>query len=96
MLMATGLVAFFNAAANICYASLFWFVAKWAQGGFILFTLISAILAGSTLTIFIQLTRHATIETSERVCASRMVYYLGVGMISNVSICPFPILATTH
>ncbi|KAK6849849.1 hypothetical protein PG995_013682 [Apiospora arundinis] len=59
------------------------------SGGFILFTLISAILAGSTLTIFIQLTRHATIETSERVCASRMVYYLGVGMISNILMIPF-------
>ncbi|KAK8135827.1 hypothetical protein PG984_003767 [Apiospora sp. TS-2023a] len=89
MLMATGLVAFFNAAANICYASLFWFVAKWAQGGFILFTLISTVLAASTLTVFIQLTRHATIETSERVLASRMVYYLGVGMISNILMIPF-------
>ncbi|KAK8058315.1 hypothetical protein PG994_008763 [Apiospora phragmitis] len=89
MLLATGLVAFFNAAANICYASLFWFVAKWAQGGFILFTLISAILAASTLTVFIQLTRHATIETTERVLASRMVYYLGVGMISNILMIPF-------
>ncbi|KAK8035371.1 hypothetical protein PG993_010366 [Apiospora rasikravindrae] len=89
MLLATGLVAFFNAAANICYASLFWFVAKWAQGGFILFTLISAVLAASTLTVFIQLTRHATIETTERVLASRMVYYLGVGMISNILMIPF-------
>lgn len=89
ILLATGLVAFFIRAANFCFASLFWFVTKWAEGGFVLFTLVSVVLAVCTVTVFIQLTRHATIETTERVIASRMVYFLGVALVSNVLMIPF-------
>lgn len=89
ILLATGLVAFFIRAANFCFASLFWFVTKWAEGGFVLFTLVSVVLAVCTVTIFVQLTRHATIETTERVIASRMVYFLGVALVSNVLMIPF-------
>lgn len=96
MLLATGLVAFFIRAANFCFASLFWFVAKWAEGGFVLFTLVSVVLAVCTVTVFVQLTRHATIETTERVIASRMVYFLGVALVSNVLMIPFFLALTVQ
>ena len=34
--------------------------------------------------IFVRLSQSTTIETSERVAASRMVYYLALAVVSNV------------
>jgi hypothetical protein len=86
LILITALVAFFVPSSDFCFASLFWFVAKWAKGGFVLFTIIPAVLAGCATTIFLKLTRYSTIETSERVQASRMIYYISMGIISNVSL----------
>ncbi len=85
-LVITGLVAFFIRAPNFCFASLFWFVAKWAEGAFILLTIIAVVLALCITLIYVKLTRCTTIETSERVGASRMLYYLVVAVLSNVSL----------
>lgn len=84
LLLITGLVTFFVPSSDFCFASLFWFVAKWAEGGFALFTIISVTLIGCAITVFVKLTRYSTIETSERVEASRMVYFLSVAILSNV------------
>lgn len=84
LLLVMGLVTFFVPSADFCFASLFWFVAKWAVGGFALFTLMSVVLIGCAIIIFVKLTRHSTIETSERVEASRMVYFLSVAILSDV------------
>ncbi|CAJ2507898.1 Uu.00g090840.m01.CDS01 [Anthostomella pinea] len=89
MLLGTGLVAFFIPAPNFCFASLFWFVAKWAEGGFVLLLGIAVILVLCTVVLFLKLTRYANIETSQRVGASRMVYYLAVGVVSNALMVPF-------
>ncbi|KAH6655119.1 hypothetical protein BKA67DRAFT_226745 [Truncatella angustata] len=89
LLVITGLVTFFIPSADFCFASLFWFVAKWAEGGFALFTVISVVLVGCVITVFLKLTRHSTIETSTRVEASRMVYFLSVAIVSNVFLVPF-------
>ncbi|KAI1867953.1 uncharacterized protein JN550_006760 [Neoarthrinium moseri] len=94
LLVITGLVAFFIPSSDFCFASLFWFVAKWAEGGFALFMTISVILIACAVIVFLKLTRHATIETSERVQASRMVYYLAVGILSNILMVPFFIYLT--
>lgn len=85
LLVITGLVAFFIRAPNFCFASLFWFVAKWAEGAVALFILIAVTLALCIAFLYVKLTRHSTIETSERVGASRMIYYLVVAVLSNVS-----------
>ena len=86
LLVATGLVAFFIRAPNFCFASLFWFVAKWAEGAFALLAIIDVALVGCIVVIYMKLTRYTTIENSERVGASRIVYYLIVGVLSNVSV----------
>ncbi|KAF3025844.1 hypothetical protein E8E14_014742 [Neopestalotiopsis sp. 37M] len=94
LLLVMGLVTFFVPSADFCFASLFWFVAKWAVGGFALFTLMSVVLIGCAIIIFVKLTRHSTIETSERVEASRMVYFLSVAILSDVLVVPFFIYLT--
>ncbi|KAI0011152.1 hypothetical protein F4779DRAFT_626676 [Xylariaceae sp. FL0662B] len=89
MLLGTGLVAFFVRAPNLCFASLFWFVARWAEGGFILLLAVTIILMISGIIVFLKLTRYSLIETSERVSASRMVYYIAIAVVSNALIVPF-------
>lgn len=89
-LLITGLVAFFIPSSDFCFASLFWLVAKWAEGAFALFLAMSIFLGASAIIIFLKLTRHTTVETSERVQASRMVYYIVVALLSNVSLDDVP------
>ncbi|KAL7625018.1 hypothetical protein AAE478_004232 [Parahypoxylon ruwenzoriense] len=94
LLTITGLVGFFIRPPNFCFASLFWFVAKWAEGGFVLLVAIVVVLTLCTVIIFMKLTRYSIIETSERVSASRMVYYLALAVITNALIAPFFIYLT--
>ncbi|KAI0108685.1 hypothetical protein GGR51DRAFT_123151 [Nemania sp. FL0031] len=88
-LLATGLLTFFIRAPNFCFASLFWFVAKWAEGGFALLIGIVMILAVCAVIIYIKLTRCSTIEDEERVDASRMIYYIALAIIPNALMIPF-------
>ncbi len=85
-LLATGLVTFFIRAPNICFASLFWFVAKWAEGGFAVLIGIVVILAVCAVIIYLKLTRYSMIEDDERVSASRMIYYIALAIIPNVGV----------
>ncbi|KAI0897834.1 hypothetical protein F4806DRAFT_379043 [Annulohypoxylon nitens] len=89
LLLCTGLVGFFVRPPSFCFASLFWFVAKWAEGGFVLLLLIAVVLSICSIVIFLKLTRHAMIEDTERVSASRMVYYLALAVVTNALIVPF-------
>jgi hypothetical protein len=86
-LLTTGLVAFFIRAPDFCFASLFWFVQKWATGGFVLLISIVVILAVCAVIIYLKLTRYSMIEDDERVSASRMIYYITLAIIPNVSAC---------
>ena len=79
------LVANFQRAKNICLLSLFWFVAEYAMGCFILLTVIVASLLGCAIVIFVKLHRSIKVEVTARVNASRMVYYLALAAISTVS-----------
>ncbi|KAI1424408.1 hypothetical protein F5Y12DRAFT_454727 [Xylaria sp. FL1777] len=88
-LLATGVVTFFIRAPNFCFASLFWFVAKWAEGGFAILIAIVVILAGCAVIIYLKLTRYSMIEEDERIGASRMIYYIALAIIPNVLMIPF-------
>ncbi|KAI0381773.1 hypothetical protein F5Y04DRAFT_270751 [Hypomontagnella monticulosa] len=85
----TGLVGVFIRPTNICFASLFWFVSKWAEGGFALLLVIIVVLAICSIVIYLRLSRYSIIEESERISASRMVYYLGLAVLTNALIVPF-------
>ncbi|TEA17548.1 hypothetical protein C8034_v012307 [Colletotrichum sidae] len=88
-LLITYLVTLFVRPPNFCFASLFWFVQRWKEGCFVLLSFISAALLGSTLVIFFRLHNNARIESTERVAASRMVYFLAVAFISTTLLIPF-------
>ncbi|KAJ2986044.1 hypothetical protein NUW58_g5218 [Xylaria curta] len=88
-LLATGLVTFFIRAPNLCFASLFWFVAKWAEGGFGLLISIVVFMGACAGIIYLKLVRHSMIEDDERVGASRMVYYIALAIIPNTLMIPF-------
>ncbi|KAI8947927.1 hypothetical protein F4801DRAFT_486215 [Xylaria longipes] len=88
-LLATGLVTFFIRAPNFCFASLFWFVAKWAEGGFAVLIAIVVILAACAIIIYMKLRRYSTIEDDERASASRMIYYIALAIIPNTLMIPF-------
>ncbi|KAI1391043.1 uncharacterized protein F4822DRAFT_170951 [Hypoxylon trugodes] len=94
LLVGTGLVGLFVQPPNFCFASLFWFVARWAKGGFVILVTIAVILTICSVVIFRKLTRSSMIENSERVSASRMVYYLVLAVITNALIVPFFVYLT--
>ncbi|CAK7223088.1 hypothetical protein SEUCBS140593_005120 [Sporothrix eucalyptigena] len=89
LLLTNFLVADFIRSPDFCFASLFWFVAIYSRGCFAVFLAIDIILVLCTAIIFIRLTRSTQIDISERVSASRMVYYLALGILSNTLIMPF-------
>ncbi|SPN98928.1 uncharacterized protein DNG_01967 [Cephalotrichum gorgonifer] len=89
LLLVTYLVTHFIRPPNFCFASLFWFVERYKRGSFVLLTIIAVALFASTIIIFIKLHRNATIDPTERVAASRMVYYLPLGFISTALFLPF-------
>ena len=85
LLLVNFLVADFVRAPDFCFASLFWFVAIYSRGCFAALLAIDIILVLCAVMIFVQLTRTTTIEASERVSASRMIYYLALAIVSIVS-----------
>lgn len=85
MLLGTGSVAIIAPAQPICFASLPWFIARWAVGAFVILTTATIVLAVSALILFRQLSAHLLIENDQRIEGSRMVYFLALGAVSNVS-----------
>ncbi len=85
LLLITYLVADFVRAPDFCFASLFWFVAPYSRGCFAALLAITILLVASVAVIFVRLTQSIEIDTRERTSASQMVYYLSIGIISNVS-----------
>lgn len=69
---------------NFCFASLFWFVQKYRVVCFSLFTAISGSLVLGSVITFARLFRSASGGAIERIAASRMVYYMCIGAITNV------------
>ncbi|KAI5865439.1 hypothetical protein GGS23DRAFT_426865 [Durotheca rogersii] len=94
LLIGTSSVGFIIRPPNFCFASLFWFVAKWAKGGFVVLVIITVILAVCGGIVFRKLSRYSMIEESERANASRMVYYMVLAVITNGLIAPFFIHVT--
>ncbi|EEY18125.1 conserved hypothetical protein [Verticillium alfalfae VaMs.102] len=89
LLLITFVVTLFIRPPNFCFGSLFWFVQRWKAGVFILLIIIAATLLVCTVIIAWRLHNNCQIEESERVAASRMVYYLTMAIISTVFMIPF-------
>ncbi|KAM7204340.1 hypothetical protein V8F33_001642 [Rhypophila sp. PSN 637] len=83
------LVANFDRADNFCLTSLFWFVAHYATGCFAILTGIASTLIVCIAIVFVRLHRSTKIEVTERVAASRMVYYMVLAVISTGFMIPY-------
>jgi len=85
LLFATFLYTHFERPPNFCFASLFWFVQSYKTECFALLIASGAMLLVCVVVVFIKLHRHVKIDSTERVAASRMVFFMAVAIISNVS-----------
>ncbi|KAK3685498.1 hypothetical protein B0T22DRAFT_220115 [Podospora appendiculata] len=83
------LVANFDRSPNFCLTSLFWFVAHYSVGCFALLVGITSTLIACTVIVFVRLHRSIKIDVTERVAASRMVYYMALAAISNGFMIPY-------
>lgn len=84
-LLATLLVAAISRAPDFCFASLLWIVKPYAKGIFAVFLGVSVVLLLAIIIIFVKLSKSRMVDPTERMAASRMIYYLILGFISNVS-----------
>lgn len=84
MSLVTVIVAAIDRAPDFCFASLFWFVRVYAPGGFAVFVTVAATTLIVIGTMFLKLNKSRNVSPTERVAASRMIYYLVLGFISEV------------
>lgn len=85
MTLVTLIVAVVERAPDFCFASLFWFIRTYSQGGFAVFLTVATITLVVMGTIFLKLNKSRTVSPTERMAATRMIYYLALGFISEVS-----------
>lgn len=67
-----------------CLASLIWWASFWARAGVVINTMLVTLYVLVAGVIAYQLFRTVKIERDERIAASRMVYYLVVGIVLMV------------
>ncbi|KAJ8068467.1 hypothetical protein OCU04_004021 [Sclerotinia nivalis] len=89
MLIGTWLPTNLFPEKNRCFASLLWFVSKFGKFGFILFSTVAGLLIITSIIIFARLSRTALVERNQRIAASRMVYYLLIGVVSLSFVIPY-------
>lgn len=94
--LAALLVAAIDQAPDFCFASLFWYLRKYAPGCFGVLLSISVILLVVVAIIFMRLNKSHSVDSTERMAATRMIYYLCLGFISNVSAIPTVALLRSH
>ncbi|PSR78489.1 hypothetical protein BD289DRAFT_121708 [Coniella lustricola] len=82
-------VAATNPANDFCFASLFWFLHHYAPGCFGVFVTITILQLAAIVTTFFQLNKSHMVDAVEKTAASRMIYYLTLGFISNTFMIPF-------
>lgn len=85
MLIGTWIPSHISPEPNICFASLVWYVSKFGLWGLILLSVSGGLMLLSAVTIFIRLSTGSMIDEHQRIAASRMVYYLVLGIVSLVS-----------
>ncbi|KAB8291783.1 hypothetical protein EYC80_006578 [Monilinia laxa] len=72
-----------------CFASLVWFVSRYGKFGLSLLSTVVGLLIISAVIIFVRLSKTTLIERNQRIAASRMVYYLVVGVVSSGFVIPY-------
>ncbi|KAI5461168.1 hypothetical protein BGZ63DRAFT_404064 [Mariannaea sp. PMI_226] len=70
---------------NFCFACLVWYLQPYQLGCFIFLIVVVALLAVEVTIVFFRLVNATNLGPMERIEASRMVYFLIVAIVSNVS-----------
>jgi hypothetical protein len=85
MLIGTWIPSRVNPQPDKCFASLVWFITRFGLECVILLFVTGGLMIISALVIFIRLSTVNLIDQHQRIAASRIVYYLVVGVVSLVS-----------
>lgn len=85
MLIATWIPSHIFPEPEVCFASLVWFISRYGEAGLIILSTTGGLLLISAITIFTRLSTVNMIDQHQRIAASRMVYYLVLGIVSLVS-----------
>lgn len=67
-----------------CFASLVWFIEKYGFLAFVMLSTVGGLMVMTAMVIFYRLSTVSYIEQNHRIAASRMVYYLALGIVSLV------------
>ncbi|KAJ6438586.1 Mediator of RNA polymerase II transcription subunit 19 [Purpureocillium lavendulum] len=74
---------------DFCFASLFWYLRRWALGCFVVTTAIASILLIGSVVTFVRLLRTAGISEVQRVAASWMACYMSLATTTLAIMAPF-------
>jgi hypothetical protein len=85
MLIVTWIPSHIFPEPDMCFASLVWFITRYGKLGFVLLSTAGGLMILSAITIFVRLSTVNLIDEHQRIAASRMVYYLTLGIVSLVS-----------
>ncbi|PMD42958.1 hypothetical protein L207DRAFT_422365 [Hyaloscypha variabilis F] len=88
MLIGTWLPSFF-VHSNVCFASLVWYVARYGFLGLKLLIIAGSLMILAAIIIFVRLSTVSLIDEHQRIAASRMVYYLVLGIVSLAFVIPY-------
>lgn len=84
MLIATWIPSHIFPEPDVCFASLVWFISSYGKLGLIILATVAGLLVVSAVTIFMRLSTVNMVDEHQRIAASRMVYYLVLGVASLV------------
>lgn len=88
LLMLTGswVPTFLKKQTPQCFGSLLWFVTVFGKEGFVMFCVLLGLMIISAIVIYARLSTVNMVDQHQRIAASRVVYYLVLGIMSLVSI----------
>lgn len=89
MLIGTWIPSHINPQPDNCFASLIWFITRFGVECLILLSVAGGLMIMSAITIFVKLSTVNLIDQHQRIAASRMVYYLVLGILSLAFVIPF-------
>lgn len=81
----------FERAPNFCFATLVFYIQQWKTEVFALLVAVTGSLIISTAVVYTRLLTSNQVGAMERKAASRMVYYMCIGIITNVSQLPLDV-----
>ena len=86
MLIGTWIPTIIKKQTAQCFGSLLWFITAFGKIGFMIFLVSAGLMVISAIVIFTRLSTVSMVDEHQRIAASRVVYYLVLGIVSLVRI----------